>query len=35
MREDYIKDILAQVKDGRMSEEAAFEQLKVLPYKDM
>lgn len=35
MREDYIKDILAKVKDGSMSEEAAFEQLKELPYKEM
>ncbi|MGX8774664.1 MAG: nickel pincer cofactor biosynthesis protein LarB, partial [Bacillota bacterium] len=35
MREDYIKDILAKVKEGSMSEEAAFDQLKELPYKEM
>ena len=35
MREDYLKQILKDVKDGKVSEEAAFEQLKELPYKEM
>ena len=35
MREDYLKEIIKNVKDGRISEEDAFEQLKVLPYKEM
>ena len=35
MREEYIKEILGAVRDGSMSEEQAFEELKDLPYKDM
>ena len=35
MREDFLKQILKDVKDGKISEEAAFEQLKELPYKEM
>jgi NCAIR mutase (PurE)-related proteins len=35
MREDFLKQILKDVKEGSMSEEAAFEQLKELPYKEM
>lgn len=35
MREEYLKELIKNVKDGAVSEEEAFEQLKVLPYKDM
>jgi len=35
MREEYIKQILKSVKDGTTSEEAAYEQLKELPYQEM
>ena len=35
MREDYLKELIKDVKSGAVSEEEAFEQLKVLPYKDM
>ena len=35
MREDFLKQILKDVKDGTVSEEAAFEQLKELPYQEM
>ena len=35
MREDYLKQILKDVRAGKVSEEEAFEQLKVLPYKEM
>ena len=35
MREDYIKQILKDVKEGAVSEEEAFEQLRELPYKEM
>ena len=32
MREDYLKELIKDVKSGAVSEEEAFEQLKVLPY---
>ena len=35
MREDFLRQILKDVKDGKVSEDAAFEQLKELPYKDL
>ena len=35
MREDDIKQLLKSVKEGSVSEEEAYEQLKVLPYKEM
>ena len=35
MKEDYLKELIRNVKDGTVSEEEALEQLKVLPYKEM
>ena len=35
MREDYIRQLLRDVKEGAVSEEDAYEQLKELPYKEM
>ena len=35
MKEDYLKELIRNVKDGTVSEEEAIEQLKVLPYKEM
>ena len=35
MREDFLKQIIKDVKDGVLSEAEAFEELKVLPYKEM
>ena len=35
MKEDYLKELIRNVKEGKVSEEEALEQLKVLPYKEM
>lgn len=35
MKEEFIRDILNKVKNGDISDEEAFAQLKDLPYKDM
>ncbi len=35
MKEDYLRELIRNVKDGTVSEEEALEQLKVLPYKEM
>lgn len=35
MKEDFIREILAGVKAGEITEEDAFDQLKELPYKEM
>ncbi len=35
MREEYIRQLLKDVKEGKLSEETAYEKLRELPYKDI